>query len=130
MGSKIKGTIAEREILHLFWKNSWACIRVAGSGSMKYPCPDLLAGNNLRKLAIECKAINDNKKYLTKQEVSDLIEFARRFGAEPWIAIKFIGDGWYFLNPEDMQINSSTISISLEEAKKKGLSFDELIQNG
>ena len=61
MVGKKKGINAERELIHMFWAEKWAAIRVAGSGSSKYPSPDILAGNNLRKLAIECKAISGIK---------------------------------------------------------------------
>jgi Holliday junction resolvase len=54
--SKIKGSNAERELLRMFWASSWACIRSAGSGSMHFPSPDLLAANKIRRLAIEVKA--------------------------------------------------------------------------
>ena len=53
MSRKSKGINAERSLIHKFWAHNWAAIRVAGSGSSKYPSPDVLAGNNLRKLAIE-----------------------------------------------------------------------------
>lgn len=52
MGLKQKGTIAERELIHLFWKNNIPAVRVAGSGSMRYPSPDILAGTPLKKFAI------------------------------------------------------------------------------
>ena len=61
MGSKKKGTRAERELIHMFFKSEpWASVRVAGSGSMPFPCPDLVAGNGKRVLAIECKSLADN----------------------------------------------------------------------
>ena len=36
---KSKGTRAERELLHLFWENEWACMRSAGSGSTTQNSP-------------------------------------------------------------------------------------------
>lgn len=46
MSHKSKGINAEREIIHLFWSMpGWTACRVAGSGSMKYPSPDVIAGN-------------------------------------------------------------------------------------
>jgi Holliday junction resolvase len=62
---------------------------VAGSGSSKYPSPDILAGNNSRKTAIECKASKSAAKYFTKEEISALKEFSTLFGAEPWVAVRF-----------------------------------------
>ena len=69
MNTKAKGTKGERELIHFFHEYSWSAIRVAGSGSSKYPSPDVLAGNALRKIAIECKVTKDTKKYFPKVEI-------------------------------------------------------------
>lgn len=126
---KQKGSNAERELVHLFWKyDSWCACRVAGSGSMAYPSPDILASNNIRKLAIECKATRDNKVYLSKREVDELKEFSDKFGAEPWIGVRFDNDRWYFFNIEDMKISrGNNYLIDFKTAKLKGLQFKELI---
>lgn len=127
MSSKTKGINAERELIHMFWKHGWAAIRVAGSGSSKYPSPDILAGNNLRKLAIECKSISSENKYLSKQTISQLEFFAKKFGAEPWIGIRFNHLGWFFLTLEDISKVGKTFRISKKIAEEKGLLFVELI---
>jgi Holliday junction resolvase len=126
MNTKAKGTGAERELIHLFWMNSWAAVRVAGSGSMKYPSPDVLASNNKRKLGIECKASKGKYQYLTKEEVKQLKEFCSSFGSEPWIGIRF-GREWYFLSLDDLKETSKSFVVSNELAKQKGLTFNELI---
>lgn len=127
MSTKSKGTNAERELIHKFNDNGWVAIRSAGSGSMQYPSPDILAGNNLRRLAIECKAINDTKKYFTIKEIDELVFFANKFGAEAWVAIKFDRMSWFFLNIEDLDKSDKSYSIDIPDAKKKGLSFDQVI---
>jgi len=128
MSHKSKGINAERELIHLFWNNGWSACRVAGSGSIKYPCPDVIAGNNIRKLAVECKVTKDIRQYLTKKEVQELAEFSRIFGAEPWIGVKFNNIDWYFLTLEDLKHTEEGHSVSLENAKRKGLLFLELIK--
>jgi holliday junction resolvase Hjr len=127
MKGKIKGSNAERELIHLFWKHGWSAVRVAGSGSSKYPSPDILAGNALRRLAIECKASGEGRKYLTQKEVAELRQFATLFGAEPWIGMRFNDMKWLFLALDDLQISKGSFSVSIELAKKKGLSMDELL---
>jgi Holliday junction resolvase len=130
MSRKSKGIGAERELIHLFWgTNKWSAIRVAGSGSMKYPCPDVVAGNNIRKLAIECKSSKDTNQYLTKEEVSQLKKFSSKFGAEPWIGVRFDKFKWFFMNIEDLKETDKNYVISLESAKSKGLLFEELIED-
>jgi Holliday junction resolvase len=128
MSRKSKGINAERDLIHRFWAVNWAAIRVAGSGSMAYPSPDILAGNNIRKLAIECKTSKEKTKYLEKEEIADLKKFASIFGAEPWIAVRFDREEWYFLALDDIKETESNYAISLENAKSRGLLFEELIK--
>ena len=78
MANKTKGSNAERELLHKFWSTGkWSAIRSAGSGSMKYPGPDLLVGNLVRRMSIECKSSKTNKIYLNEHDVSQLKEFSK-----------------------------------------------------
>ncbi len=126
---KIKGTRAERELVHMLWNSDFAALRAAGSGSTPLPCPDVIAGNGIRKLAIECKSLKDKAEYIKKEKVEELIHFAKKFGAEPWIAIRFDNEGWFFLNHEDIERSKEgSYIIPLELAREKGLKFKELIE--
>ena len=145
INAKAKGTKAERELVHKFWKtNQWVVLRAPGSGSIKYPCPDILAGNPQRKLAIECKSTKQNRQYLTIKEVEELKLFARGFGAEPWIGVRFdsriekketaSSNGWYFLSVEDIAktktegTDEGNYVVSMEDAQRKGMLFEELVR--
>jgi len=126
--SKIKGTKAERDILELFWKTgSWAAIRAPGSGSARFPSPDILAGNAHRKIAIECKSTQKKAQYLSKREIKQLQEFSTLFNAEPWIAVKFGRKGFFFLPIEDLKETDKFLVFTLAMAERKGLRFDDLI---
>ena len=128
MGSKTKGTNAERELFHMFWNNELACLRVAGSGSTTLPAPDLLVGGLGRVMAIECKSLKAGIKYFDDEEIKQLETFARTFGAEPWIAIRFDRQGWWFLPSNALRKSKNgTDSISLDYAQKKGLRFNDFI---
>jgi len=127
MNLKAKGTRGERELVKFFNEAGWVCIRVAGSGSSRYPAPDLLAGNAIRRLAIECKVIGVEKKYFAQEEIDQLQTFARKFGAESWIGIRFPAEKWYFLMLEDLEKTGTNWAISVELAKRKGLRFEELL---
>jgi Holliday junction resolvase len=127
MSLKSKGINAERELVHMFWSENWACLRIAGSGSSRYPCPDILVGNKLRRLAIECKVTKEKKKYFEKKEINALRTFAGIFGSEPWVAVKFKGCEWYFTSLDDLSETEKCFVISLEEIRTKGLLFEELI---
>jgi len=126
--SKAKGISAERELVHMFWKQGFAAIRVAGSGSSKYPCPDVLAGNNVRKLAIECKSTKSNNQYFTQKEIDELKEFSDLFGTECWVAVRFDRMSWFFVSPEDLKETREAYVVSKKTASDKGLLFEELIK--
>ncbi|MEA3431020.1 MAG: Holliday junction resolvase Hjc [Nanoarchaeota archaeon] len=128
MSRKSKGINAERELIHLFWETKkWGAIRVAGSGSSRYPSPDIVAGNQIRKLAIECKAVKGNSKYIPKIDVEQLKKYSEIFGAEPWIGIRFNNEKWFFLSIEDLLISEKHYVINRDLIKIKGLIFEELI---
>ena len=128
MSQKIKGTNAERDLVHLFWSAKWAAIRVAGSGSSKYPSPDVIASNNIRKLAIECKTTKKTSQYFEKKEIQELKLFAETFGAEAYVAIRFPKQPWLFIILEDLNELPKSHSISLKKAQNRGLTFEEVIQ--
>jgi Holliday junction resolvase len=127
MSVKAKGINAERELIHLFWSKDWAAIRVAGSGSSKYPSPDVLASNSSRRLAIEAKITKEKYRHFDAEKINDLKIFAEKFGAEPWIAIRFMRSSWFFLKLEDLHSSGNHYSISSELAESKGISFERLI---
>ena len=125
---KAKGTAAENELIHNFWDNDWACIRVAGSGSTKYPAPDILSSRGDRKIVMEVKVTNEVKKYFTRQEINDLKFFGERFGAESWVGVKFAENQWYFIVCSELNITKGeNYLISLIEMKRKGCLFEEMI---
>jgi Holliday junction resolvase len=128
MNLKQKGSNAERELIELFWKSGWAAHRIAGSGSSKFPSPDIIAGNYSKKLAIECKSTKSKNQYITREQADALEKFAQIFGAEPWIGVRFDRDDWYFfpLN-ETKKTSGENLVINLEKAKLLGLKFDEII---
>lgn len=128
MASKVKGTRLERELFHKFWKTKkWAVARVAGSGSTTLPSVDLLIGGQGRYLAIECKSIKKGRKYIDKERIKELKEFSKKFGAEPWLAVRFNNEPWYFLSLNNLEKSKSNYVVSLKLVKKKGLLFEDLI---
>lgn len=127
MSVKSKGSNAERELLHMFWSNGFAALRSAGSGSMKYPGPDLLVGNKTRRMAIECKSSRNSKIYLDEHDVSQLKDFSNVFDARPWFAVRFLRKDWLFLAIEDLEKTPKGYVIDLKVAELRGISFNELI---
>lgn len=127
LNSKAKGTRGERELIKIFNESGWSAIRAAGSGSSRYPSPDILAGNAIRRVAIECKVTKDQKKYLSEENVEQLQTFARRFGAESWVGVHFPDEEWYFLTLEDLEKTGNCWAVSVELAKRRGLTAEELM---
>ena len=127
MNAKVKGTNAERELIHLLWSKGWAAIRVAGSGSSSYPSPDILASNAARVLAIECKSSGELSRHLPKRQVQDLVTFAKMFGAEPWIGARFNDMKWAFFSIDDLRESEKGFSVSVRMVKEKGLTFEQLL---
>ena len=127
MSKKSKGINAERELITLLWGHGISACRVAGSGSSHFPSPDIIAGNTLRKLAIECKTSSAEIRYIQKESIDQLKVFANTFGAEPWIAMRFARNNWLFISLDDLKDTGNYFSISLENAKKKGFLIEELI---
>lgn len=127
MSHKSKGIGAERELVHLFWNAGWGAIRVAGSGSTKYPSPDLLAGNGVRRVAVECKAMAAPIIYLEKREVQELRIFAQKMAAEPWIGARFTSHHWLFVGMEELEETEKSFAVNRKTAELRGLTFEELI---
>lgn len=126
---KEKGTRAERELLHLFYSKGFACMRAAGSGSITIPSVDLLVSYKGRVLAIECKSLRQHKKYFQRENLQQLREFSRKFMAMPLLAIRFDREGWFFIGPNRLERSvNGNYSISLENIKVKGLTFDRLVK--
>ena len=100
---------------------------MAGSGSMPLPCPDLLAGRKGRVLAIECKGgRGDKRRYITKQQIEELTEFSRGFGAEAWVGVRLNGVEWYFLKVKDLG-KGNNYHFDKNLTLSKGIPFSRLI---
>jgi Holliday junction resolvase len=123
---KSKGERFERELVHMLWSKGFAAVRTPASGSISYPIPDIIAGNGKRYLAIEVKMRSSLPIYIPKKDVEDLIEFSKRFGAEPYIAVKVKGEGWRFLSVD--RLIKTNRGFKIDETNFYSASdFDELI---
>ena len=128
MSRKGKGSNAERELIHLFHSiEGWSAVRVAGSGSNRYPSPDIIAGNKRRYIAIECKSTRSDKKYIDKEDLEQLRVFSVRFGAEMFVGVRFMNSPWYFLKPQDLEDLGKSVAVSKSRAQKKGVLFQDLV---
>ena len=127
---KQKGANAERELIELFWNAGWAAHRIAGSGSSRFPSPDIIAGNYRKKLAIECTSTKANNQYITREQAEGLENFSKTFGAEPWIGVRFNHEEWYFMPLKEIKLTENkNLVIKLNEAKLLGITFSDLVKH-
>ena len=127
--SKSKGSRLERELIAKFYNTGkFIPLRAAGSGSTPLPSPDLLVGGKGRVLAIECKG-GKSSRYIDKQQIAELKEFAEKFGAEPWVGARFNNTEWLFLKIEDLKESKTgnNFVVDIKFAKERGRKFEQLI---
>ena len=124
-----KGRRAERTLLQLLWENGVAAVRTAGSG-LSFHSPDIICGFKGKTAAIQLKTTSADTCWLTKEEVENLLRFSERFGAEPWVVLKFtkLARGeFFFLNPNDLEDTGKHFKATYNLARKKGLKSKEFI---
>lgn len=126
MSKKEQGSNAERELVHLLWFHGWSAVRVAGSGSMRYPSPDIIARKEATLVAIECKHTKQDKKYVDVREITELVTFAKGFKAVPLLGVRFTKREWLFFHPRFLSSTGKFVVVSRDD---KGMSIDALGNN-
>ncbi|MEL9940298.1 MAG: Holliday junction resolvase Hjc [Ignisphaera sp.] len=88
---KSSGASAERELVRKLWKMGFAVIRGPASGAKikRGVYPDLVALKDSKIFVFEVKRRKELKTiYVESKQVLKIIEFARRAGGEPLLAIR------------------------------------------
>lgn len=108
-----KGADFERELVRSCWERGWAAARIAGSGSVSYDVPDVVALKENRIISIECKSTRKEKLSLRKA-MESLEKFVDTAGGNGYLAIKF-----YRKKPRFYEINHlmcrKTYTVSEED---------------
>ena len=126
MSNKAKGSNAERELLRIFTQHGWRAARVAGSGMHEVSPCDLIAGKiGKRGFVIEIKSSKKDRIYITKKQIEDFLLFSSMIGLKPAIAIRFNYEGWFFINPKNLEDSGGNWVVSLNLCKKKGKRFGQ-----
>jgi Holliday junction resolvase len=98
-----KGARRERELVDELDEAGFAVMRAPASGSATdRDLPDVLAGDGDQFYAIEAKSSAGDPIYLDGDEVAALVYFARNFGANARIGVRFDQADWYFFHPDDL----------------------------
>lgn len=132
--SKKRAADYERVLVNRFWDYGFAVMRApSSSGTSKMPRPDVFAGSAEKGmlLAIEIKTSRQEVFYIQEEQIQGLVEFADRLGAEPYVAVKFVGKrmDFIFLSvPESLtQSKGGSYRITVENLTSKGTDFYALI---
>ncbi|MFH0897012.1 MAG: Holliday junction resolvase Hjc [Candidatus Bathyarchaeota archaeon] len=131
-----RGIQDERDLVRLLWNRGFAVLRAPASGaSTRMPRPDIVAGNSERgiQFAIEVKTTHSENLYITRESLNQLVDFAKRFGCQSIVAVKFKGRGrsWLFLEPKQLAVTPGlNFKITLAEALQKGMDIKTLSKEG
>ena len=114
-----KGANAERKLLKRFLAIDWGGVRIAGSGKMN-KAPDLILGHPGRLFIVECKTSRKSAVYIDRQEILNVIDYANKFGGEPWYAVRFTRMPWKF-------IPATTLLADNKVTPDFGIEFDMFV---
>ncbi len=124
----------ERKIVNKFWEYGFAVMRApSSSGTSLMPRPDVLAGSAEKglMLALEIKTSRQNTFYVQKHQIEGLMEFAKRIGGQPYLAVKFVGkrmDFLYLSVPDGLtQSSGDSYRVNINDLKESGIDFFTLI---
>jgi Holliday junction resolvase len=132
--SKKRASDYERMLVNRFWDHGFAVMRApSSSGTSKMPRPDVLAGSAEKGLilAVEIKTCRQDVFYVQKEQIDGLVEFARRIGGQPYLAVKFVGKrmDFMFLAVPDSLVKSKgdSFRVSVSDVKSLGKDFLTLV---
>jgi len=128
MNAKAKGSRYERELVQRFWDAGFGVMRAPTSGgATSRALPDIVAGNGKVYYAIEVKMKKELPIYIREEQVEEIKEFSRRFGAKAFIAVKLPYKEWRFVPVELLSKNGKNYRVG-EEEYLKGLKLEDLLE--
>jgi Holliday junction resolvase len=125
-----RGIAEERALVHRLEDLGFAVLRAPASGSStKLDRPDIVAGGHGIHLALEVKTTNKTTLYIQKTSIDQLTRFSERFGATPYLAVKFKHQhrDWTLISPARLAKTKSGYKLPLKDALKIGSRLDALI---
>ena len=123
-----KGDRRERELVNRLDDAGFAVMRAPASGSSTdRELPDVLAGDAEAFYAVEAKSSSGKPIYLRGEEVEALVYFARNFGANPKVGVRFDREDWYFFHPDELHVtDGGNYRVKKEFAVEAGETIDGL----
>ena len=127
-----RGIAEERELVHRLEDLGFAVLRAPASGSStKLDRPDIVAGGHGMHLTLEVKTTSKTTLYIQKASIDQLTRFSERFGATPYLAVKFKHQrrDWVLISPERLAKTKSGYKLTLKEALKVGSRLEAVISS-
>ena len=122
-----KGTNYEYQVMNIFENNGYAALRSLGSGGgTKKGRPDVLVGNCRNIFGFEIKQRGGDVCYINKSQVDKLNDFCYRFGASPYIIVKFGRMPFYVFDENSMIPCEKSYKISVEDIGR-GIELNDFI---
>ena len=124
-----RGFRDERELVSRLEHLGFAVLRAPASGSgTRSDRPDILAGRKGFCIALEVKTTSRRVLYIRQESVDQLVRFSERFGAKPYLAVKFkrSGYGWLLLRPDQAERTGGGYKVTLEDAFRRGMALEAL----
>ena len=122
----------ERELARKFWSLGFACMRAPASGAKtkRTLYPDLIVIKEGKVFVMEVKTRERRGiVYIPDEQMRRLLEFARRAGAMPLVAIKFMdGSSWRFVRADTIgHTRAGTWKVTLEDYEK-GYTIEDIVK--
>ncbi|PUA33444.1 MAG: hypothetical protein B7O98_03215 [Zestosphaera tikiterensis] len=118
---RAKGYRAERELVELLWRLGFAVMRAPASGAKikKADYPDVVAilKGKVAVFEVKSRAKLENI-YIGKEQTQKLLNFARRAGGIPYIAVRLPHIGWKFIKLDVNTEVNNTLKIDKETIEK------------
>jgi len=126
----MKGAAAERELVRELDNLGFAVLRAPASGARTtLDRPDLVAGRRGLHLALEVKTTSNRSLYVKKQSIEQLMRFAGKFGATPYLAVKFKRRrcGWLLVDPTKLKETAKGFTVTYKKAVTSGKKLEALV---
>ncbi|PIT84924.1 hypothetical protein COU37_00170 [Candidatus Micrarchaeota archaeon CG10_big_fil_rev_8_21_14_0_10_45_29] len=125
-GTYKKGSRAENELAGKMLAQGFSVIRAAGSGGGT-PCPDVLAFKGIEQYGFECKHVSAENLQLRREQVIYLKKWQENTNITTYVSWRIRGGEWLFVRLEHLKENPKSFSISLKDARKFSLPFEQIL---
>lgn len=123
-----KGARAERELLNYLASIGYSVIRAAGSGVNSLSPPDLIAIKKGKGMAFECKAWDSTSLSIDHEKFSSLKAWKDNTGMDTYMAWRMNGEGWYFIELEEMSKTEKNYTVTKRTATGIGRKLDHIVE--